>query len=286
MADPPCALEGFRTLLRRVRVLLANDRILLSQLGNVIRRLDPRFTPDSYGEARLLDLLERVPDVGVVERGSAGSEQFRFVESRRGDLASPDDADAKDDLALVRLRPDVWKAVTSFSPAPPHWSFDLDTLSFVGGDESDFAARAEQPERFLAIPDAGADFQRSLARRWAQTHGEAVEAVVGEALASDDWFPRLNEALDQRALGDEWRRFRVRNVVAKVLEWADDHGIRRDRLIVVRPPHSPSSGGPRSQASATPEDARRALHALIDALSDAEVLAFPVPAIYLSRLRR
>lgn len=254
MSDP------FRDVLVRARALVGPSPTLLATLGHALSAIEPGFTPTRYGQKRLIDLLRSRPDLGQLRRRLDGHPEFVF----RGP------ANPSVESAALSLRKSVWDAVTSFHPPPSGWRLDLASLKPV----CDEARIAEEPERFLALPVAGTEFQQALLRAFVAAEIPAQQPEVDALLVQDDWFAAL-----RGTLGDTWGAWvehRRRAVVRTVTEWADNHGIPRDAVAqVARPPK-------RVHVDAQPT--RAALHRLIDRLSPDEVERFPIPAWALRHL--
>lgn len=260
-----------------VRDLAGTDAVYLSTLGQLLRRQDESFSPERYGTPRLLDLIEQASDLGQVERRENGHPVFRFHPSVA--------AEPRAAAAGLRLHAPVWRAVTDFHPPAGGWHLDLATLHLVSSESDPERLLESSPERLLALPRADEAYQQALLRAFAAERGPEVVGAVDALLARDDWRKRVDEVLGEHR--PAWDRHRTEHIVALVLRWADEHGIPRKAVARPSPSAARGEAGRRGSSGSMPASAaevRASLHALIEQMSDAEVLSFPVPAWCLPRL--
>jgi len=259
-------------------------------MGILLRNLDPSFDPASWGAETLAGLLQRIPDMGTVERRPDGHPQFRFGGTGLADGAVLD-AESVSALSRIRLRPDFWAATTAFRPPLSNAKFDLQALRVVSPDQDPDALLSRFPERFVSLPDTREDFQKDLARRFlGQAAGSDRDAIEG-LLGSPDWLKGVAGLLKSPVLAEEWLRVRRGAIVAEAFRWADCHGIRREALVPLPAATSRKAargGVPSSVLPSDPEDQsiRGMLHSLIDALSEEELRQLLLPAWVLEKFVR
>lgn len=233
-----------------------------------------------------------IPDVGTIEQHEGGHPVFRFsdlpVEPREPASASVGQQ------TTTRLRRAIWEAVTAFHPPEGGWKLDLETLRPITVLSDPGGLLTAQPERFVSLPDAGVDFQQGLVRAFAIEKNLELPGLDA-LLAQPAWHVQWHNLLTERGLVAEWVQARTDGIVEAVLAWADRQGIPRGKLIEQVPLGVPVSARRRpgaavsavpSPGDATASEVRQLLHELVDALSDSEVFAFPIPSWCLRIPRR
>ena len=253
-------LNEFRKLLQAVRNGCSSSAPHLAEVGNRLRYLTHgTFRPEEFGAATLAELVRLVPEIGNLARDHRGQPIFQF--------------DAQEHAAEVpRIDRDFWGAVTSFHPPPGGYKFDLQSQSVVTPVTPPEGTLASEPERFLSLPDAGVAFQLELARRFLTQHG-ASESETNQILAERSWLAATERwSVDH---GTSWGEFRREAITHLVLDWADRHGIPRERVVSHRP--DPRSRRARQVPARSRPDLRAWLHRVIDRMTDSELLALALP---------
>jgi hypothetical protein len=260
------SIDEFRLLLRDARRYVHPGPVLLSALGLALRRADAGFDPQAFGHEKLGSLLRLVEDVGRID-----ADRFVFADERAG---SPEREEN------LRLRSDIWRAVTEFRPAAPS---QLDLADFVvRSAATDAALVTEEPHRFLALPHADFAYQRQLALDFIAEHRPELAAEVERLL--EDGFTGVNALFDATGLTDAWRVFRMHKVVDLVVDWADKHGVPIGRL---RSNDDQRASRPRARPApidvgSNGVDVRAVVHAAVDMMSPSELAALPIPPVYLA----
>jgi hypothetical protein len=263
---PMRSLDEFRSLVRDARRQCRPGPVLLSALGIALRRIDPAYDPAEFGEEKLAPLLRQIEDVGRLD-----GDRFIFADEQD----QPIEREEK-----IRLRSDIWRAVTDFRPVAP-WQLDLADFR-VRNAATDAALLTEEPHRFLPLPHADFSFQRKLALDFVADHRPELAVELDRVL--DEGFTGANAVLTSAGLLDAWRTFRMRKIVAMVVEWADKHGIPIDRVRSneERAPLRARGGQAFADRGSSDVDVRAVIHAAVDMMSTAELAQLPIPPVYLA----
>ena len=140
---------------------------------------------------------------------------------------------------------------------------------------------AEQPERFLKIPDAGPGFQGPLVLAFAQRHAASLPERERDEFLLDlvDVAPRSSEGvasvvalIERVGLGERWRTALEGEVTQEVCRWIEAHRLPEAPFFEAR--IEPN----RSQESDPAGRLRGWLHQVLDELSLAEMLDLRIPA--------
>ena len=276
------------------------DRCTGSKLAAMLRERFPNFTfpDDRLGVKRLADvvneaqergLLQRLRDVVHLEVSPAGDDGRR-------------DIDAKGTSAFVR--PDIWKVILFFN-SNTRYFLDRRSHRLVEledqGDEGDEGTTYEDDPQFIELKRVPTETQKG----WMQDFANESALDVDPPLDGEEWwsdFPRWLRDIEPD-LERRWRGYRVRRAIDYVRQWAVDHGVPTSALLTQeRPPmlKSTSRDGkmgsslsgrcPRWSGSSTIDrlsrDEEGLRQALLSALRDMrtdELLALPIPPVYLVR---
>ena len=288
-------LDRFREMLSTVGHWVGTERVLLARLGDFLLRADLAFDPARFGATRLSARLDRVPELGTLERQEDGHLAFCFAadgaagQGSRWAASADSQSDGPAEIE-TRLRGALFKAVTRFSPPASEGRFDLETLRPASTDPESAELIASQPERFLALPDAGEEFQRELALSFCADHLPEQLDALQHVLATDGWLHAARRIFEDGGVGERWTSSRQEAIVSLVLRWAKEHGIER-RFVVAPQMARSGTRGParftaqRRVAATEASELRRVLHRLIDDLSDGELHHLPLPAWCLTRVR-
>ncbi len=140
---------------------------------------------------------------------------------------------------------------------------------------------AEQPERFLKIPDAGPGFQGPLLLAFAQRHTASLAEKERDEFLLDlvDVAPRSPEGvasvvalIERVGLGERWRTTLEEEVSREVCRWIDAHRLPEAPFFEAK------TEPDRSQESDPAGRLRSWLHQVLDELSFAEMLDLRIPA--------
>jgi hypothetical protein len=246
---------------------------LLAELGKAIRDREPQFKPGAYGKENLISLLRLVPDLGTVRKAMTSSAEV-FVFNEGGATSSDLPASAP------RIRSDIWKAIIEFrQPADP-WYLDLETFALRNRAGDPDGLLVSEPERFIALPTAGADFQKDLARRFIAAHRPDLAQRLDTELVTQQWYQALLDTFRSVGLDDAWHAFRAKALATHVATWANQHGIPIEKIAHPRLGNRPERT--RSEGNPDPIDDMRALvHDAIDMMSAQEIGSLPIPPVYL-----
>lgn len=259
-------MDDFRALLRSAQQYCPPGPVLFSTLGLALRRVDPAYSPQEFGQEKLSHLLREVEDVGQILEGD------RFL------FAGAPGVGAETEGPL--LRSDVWRAVTEFRPEAP-WHLDLADFR-VRSTATDAPLLADEPHRFLVLPHADFAYQRQLALDFVAQRRPDLSTELDRL--SQDGFGNVHKLFAREGLADDWRTFRTRNIVRWVVEWANKHDVPIDRLRTGSP-RAPTKLPPRIipfEARANHVDIRAVIHAAVDMMSPSELAALPIPPVYLA----
>jgi len=257
--------EQLRSLFQQLREQCESSTVPLTMAGAILRKIDPSFAPAQFGAIGLRNLIELHPDLGALKQSRPG---VWIV-----DLESPGER-----TRLMRVRDHVWRSVTFFKG--PTSVFDLETRTFVSREDAE-RQLASEPERFLALPDCGGEFQRSKAREFVAQREPALEQEIEQLATRPDWYQALDKTLGARGLLSTWKEFK-RDAVAGCLEaWAVQHGLPLSLVLQPRPQAvadtRPASVTVSERSGCNEQSVRRLLHEAIEGMTLPELLDLRLP---------
>lgn len=270
-------LDEVRAAVERI-LQQRGGRVLFSQLGADLRREIPGFSHEYLGFRKFSEFVASLNDLGAVVRGDA-PEAVWLIAAGASSLTPPRSAAAEANHPL-RLRRDIWDAVTDYAPGERVW-FDLgsERVTF------DAAAVAQNPDRYIAVPRFDMERQRQLAAQWiAHSPAGTLRDELTAALDGERGLQTFARTLRERGMDLAWSEWRGEQVAEAVRTWAHEYGVDpasmappRERATVA-PRRAPT---PRTHPPASSDGAERLrafLHRALDGMTLGELMAVPVPA--------
>ncbi len=238
------------------------------------------FDPKRLGYFTLKELLADLPELGELSVSPGGHPQFAFARLGHQELDHTNPMDQATP-EFLKLKSAFWHAITAFSRGERQPQFDLAALRVVSHEDGTEKLMERFPERFLSLPDAGAQFQKALAIEFFCTELDVGDSEAQALADGPDWFAQVTERVGVMGVEGRWREFRQAAIVGLALDWARQHSIDFRKIA------DPLPGKRHSDDSAPPgpssPDLRQNLHRLIDSLSDEELRHISIPAWILFR---
>lgn len=195
-------------------------------------------------------------------------------------LAKPVGSPSKEGAPFpMHVQPDVWRAFVHIDNLSSSY-FDKRRSCVLSADEYS-ASHSADAVRIERIP--ASEQQSWMSQFISQLGLQRLDAPVND----DRWWLQFPKWLAQQSpeLDIEWRKFRTRQVVAKVREWARANGIPEEQVLSPsRPRVAPSPSPMADRPIPVRDDAlREAMVAAISEMPLEELVRLPIPAHYLLR---
>jgi len=161
-------------------------RVTGAMLGNLLRTLDPEFSPGRYGAPNLLTLL-RSDGVAVGRVETKGASDFVFVVSDGSALETSPEQRSE------HLVQGLWLALVS--PSGGNAWIDLSNGRWLVTHDVQPEGWAEDSARFLPVPSIPQAEMRAWAVAFAREHAEEDVASAADVLDLSGWFRRFLDLL-------------------------------------------------------------------------------------------
>ncbi len=287
MAQTQWDTERVRQLLAKAREFTAANggRILVAQLGVLLRKVDQEFEPGVLGDSKLVRLLRRYPDIGALKENiSTGELEFQFHSAEEAQT-QPLLPGTEPSALVERIDQKLWLGLVS--ERAPTLYLDLQTLALA--TEPEVAQRLEdEPERYLRIPSIPQDELRALAREYAaELQDHAAQERLIASLDKESWFREFTHLAEELRADKPWIERHRSHVIAYAKKWLEEHEIKAERFITARRIASPAREPVRpvtpvpQQPTLSP--VRKLVHSAVDRMTEEELLNLTIPLRYLIR---
>jgi len=231
-----------------------------------------QFPPKNEPELRLIQLLQRYPDVVSVMRRPG--QDFLVAPTGKSDLLAQRIQDR-----LYGIRHDLFEAFTTIGGAQPYYDKSQDQIVWHGHDENSMPVDYVPIEQTIEATEIEMrrDFIATISGR--PTTAEALES----ALASPRPLQAFGRAVKEAALQREWHSFRTKRVVDKIQRWASDHQIAWKDAWLTEALNgyswkSPGAPSPSEESIAAEGDPLQSLFSGLDA-ADLQRISIPLDLV-------
>ena len=261
--------KSFRALMLRAAPIIDSrgGRVPASAMEDLLRQVEPSFSPAAYGADKLTDLLALVPEVGHVE--GIGPDAA-FVLADATSLANTE-------RPTTHLEGTLWTWLVGADP--PQAAFvDLATSELVYVETGTHPiGNDDDRDRFLRVPA----LQQDLVHRWACEFADELTDATTVPDLSGNWFSQFLNALSPPNRSS-WLRVHRQRVVDDWSDWTAQHELpqalgfsvrKRPTQRIQRPP------SPRRFDHIAPseiENIRRVVHQAVEQMNLDELLALPI----------